>query len=371
MARRQEVQPGWWFTTEWAEVAPASVHHRRFREQARPLGPHCPRLSRPPEGLAVSWGHAYWPGLVVYPVHQNAEQILDALADLARAAGADDTVLERQVQIYGDWHSGRETAQGIVRHLATATARAREERQRQAGHPNPAGFFLQPQRAEQAAEGVRKFVATYGPLVADFGEWLAAGERARVGRGHPAVEPLWQSPLARLGADVRLWPEEWRRWANSIHTKLSPRRDPPFLVPAPVGFYLWGASMLIALRRHPEWPGCQLFLAGRLSSMRLLPDGLLLRGVTTAEQDHLPTARLWGELLDYLALAAAYARQPDAPLGLRVCANPECGKAFVTMHRGRRYCRKCSNSRVHAVMASRRYRAKRARARWPARANAS
>jgi len=362
MTRQQEVQPGWWFTTEWAEVAPASVHHKRFREQARPLGPHCPRLSRPPEGLAVSWGHAYWPGLVVYPVHQNAEQILDALADLARAAGADDDTLQRQTRIYTDWHSGRETAQGIAGHLARSTVRAREERQRQAGRPNPVGFFLQPQRTEQAAEKVREFVASYGPLVADFGEWLAAGERARVGRGHPAVEPLWQSPLARLGADVRLWPEEWRRWANSIHAKLSPLREPPFLVPAPVAFYLWGAFMLTALRRHPEWPGCQLFLAGRLSSMRLLPDGLLLRGANTAEQDR-PTARLWGELLDYLAFAAACPRLADAPLGLRVCANPECEKPFVTRHRGRRYCPECSNSRVHARMASRRYRAKKARSR--------
>ena len=289
MAQQQEVQPGWWFTTEWAEVAPARVHHKRFREQARPLGPHCPRLSRPPEGLAVSWGHAYWPGLVVYPVHQNAEQILDALADLARVAGADDDTLQRQTRIYTDWHSGRETAQGIAGHLARSTVRAREERQRQAGHPNPVGFFLQPQRTEQAAGKVREFVASYGPLVADFGEWLAAGERARVGRGHPAVEPLWQSPLARLGADVRLWPEEWRRWANNIHAKLSPLREPPFLVPAPVAFYLWGSFMLTALRRHPEWPGCQLFLASRLASMRLLPESLLPRDLTPTAQCRPPT----------------------------------------------------------------------------------
>ena len=362
MTQQQEVQPGWWFTTEWARVASASAHHKRFREQARPLGRNRPRLSRPPAGLAVAWGSPYAPS-VLYLVHQNAERILEALADLARGAGADDTTLERQVQTYGDWHSGRETAQGIAGRLAGSTVRAWEERQRQAGHPNPVAFFLQPQRTEQAAEGVRELVATYGPLVADFGQWLAGGERARVGRGHPAVEPLWQSPLARLGADVRLWPEEWRRWANSIHTKLSPLRDPPFLVPAPVGFYLWGASMLTALRRHPEWPGCQLFLAGRLSSMRLRPDSLLLRGTTTAEQSQPPRVRLWGELLDYLALAAAYPRQSDTPLDLRVCAYPECGESFASTHRGRRYCPKCSTARVHALMASRRYRAKKARSR--------
>jgi len=363
MAQQQEVQPGWWFTTQWAEVALASAHHMRFREKARPLGKSRPRLSQPPDGLAVAWGSPYLPDLVLYPVHHNAERILTALADLAKADGADDTILERQVQTYNDWHFGQETAQGIAGLLARSTDSAREARKRQAGHPNPAGFFLQRQRTERAAESVREFVSTWGPLVVDFARWLAAGERAGVGRGHPAVEPLWGSPLARLGADALLWPEDWRRWAASIHSKLSLRRDPPFLVPSPVGFYLWAAYLLTALRRHPEWPGCQLFLASRLASMRLLPESLLPRDLTPTAQCRPPTMWLWGELLDYLALAAAYLRQDDAPLGLRVCANPECGETFATAHRGRRYCAKCSNPRVHAIIASRRYRAKRARAR--------
>jgi len=361
MAQQQEVQPGWWFTTEWAEVASASAHHKLFRQRARPLGRSRPRLSRPPAGLAVTWGSPYSPDLVLYPVHHNAQRILNDLRELATAAGADDTMLERQVQTYNDWHSGRETAQGIAGLLARSTEQAREARKRQSGHPDPAGFFLQPQRTEWAAEGVRQFVSRWGPLVVDFGGWLAAGERAGVGRGHPFLEPLWGSPLARLGADALLWPQDWRRWAASIHSKLSARRDPPFLVPAPVGFYLWAAYLLTALRRHPEWPGCQLFLASRLASMRLLPESFLPRDLTTAPQGRPPTARLWGELLEYLALAAAYPRQDDASLDLRVCANPECGEAFATTHRGRRYCPKCSNPRVHAVMASRRYRAKRSR----------
>lgn len=361
MTQQQEVQPGWWFTTAWAEVALARAHHTRFREKTRPLGKSRPRFSQPPEGLAVAWGSPYSPDLVLYPIHHNAERILTALADLAKADGADDTMLERQVQTYSDWHSGRETAQAIASLLARSTDWARAARERQAGHPDPARFFLQRQRTERAAEGVRKFVATWGPLVVDFAGWLAAGERAGVGRGHPFLEPLWGSPLARLGADALLWPQDWRRWAASIHSKLSARRDPPFLVPAPVGFYLWAAYLLTALRRHAEWPGCQLFLASRLASMRLLPETFLPRELTTAARGRAPTARLWGELLEYLALAAAYARQDGASLDLRVCANPECGETFATTHRGRRYCPKCSNPRVHAVMASRRYRGKRPR----------
>lgn len=362
MTQQQEVQPGWWFTTQWAEVAPASVHHKRFREQARRLGRSRPRLARPPAGLAVAWGSPAAPALL-YQVHPNAERILAALTQLATVDGAEDTMLERQVQIYWDWHSGREAAPGVVGLLARSTIAAREQRTRQAGHPDPAGFFLQRHRAERAAEPVRKFAAKWGPLVVDFAEWLFASERVRVGRGHPEIEPLWTSPLARLGADAKLWPQEWSRWAASIYTRLSPHRDPPFLVPAPVAFYLWAAYLLTALRRHPEWPGCQLFLASRLASMRLLPDSFLVRDPTPVEQAQPPTARLWGELLDYLALAAAFPRREDASLGLRTCANPECDASFTTLHRGRRYCAKCSNPRVHALMASRRYRAKKARAR--------
>ncbi len=363
MARVSEVKPGWWFTTEWAEVMPASAHHRRFREKARPLGRNRPRLSRPPAGLAVVWGSPYAPELVLYPIHDNAHRILEDLFHLARSAGADDTTLKRQVQTYSDWHVGRETAQGIAGYLAGWTEQAREERKRQAGHPEPVGFFFQPQRAERSAEGVRQFVCRWGPLVVDFGAWLAAGERVRLGRGHPNLEPLWGSPLARLGADARLWPAQWLRWAHDIHTKLSARRDPPLLVPAPVGFYLWAASMLTALQRHPEWPGCQLFLASRLAAMRLLPDSLLPREPDPSPRGGPPAARLWGELLDCLALAAAYPQHSDTPIELRVCAYPECGETFATAHRGRRYCPKCSNPRVHALMASRRYRAKKARSR--------
>jgi len=357
---QQEIRPGWWFTSQWAEVAPASAHHRRFRERARPLSRRRFHLSRAPDGLAVAWGHAYVPQLAHYPVtgNQNSERILDALADLARADGADDDLLQHRMQIYEDWHVGRETAQGVAGTLARATAEAREARGRQSGHPNPAQFFLQPQRAEQAAERVRQFVSTFGPLVVDFGAWLAAGERAQVVRGHPAVEPLWGSPLAWLGADALLWPEEWRRWADSIHSRLSPRLDPPVLVPAPLGFYLWAAYMLTALRGHPEWPGCSLFLAARLASMRLLPDSFVFPGRARSEPGQSPMVRLWGELLDYLALAAASPQHGDAPLRLQVCANPDCGENFTTTDRRRRYCATCSDPRIHALMASRRYRAK-------------
>jgi hypothetical protein len=354
-----QIHPGWWFTTQWAEVAPARSFHKRFLEKARILGRYRPQLARAPEGWGIAWGHAYWPGLIVYPVSRNAPRILDALAALVKQAGLDQELLQRQVQSYHDWHAGRETAQGVAGHLASVTARAQEERQRQAGHPNPVAYFFQPQRLELLAPALQQFVTDYGPLVTDFGEWLTAGAHLRVARGHPAVEPLWQSPLARIGADIQLWPEEWQRWATSIHIKLAPRRDPPLLAPAPAGFYLWGAAMLTALHQHPEWPGCQLFLASRLASLRLLPDDLLLRSAKT-EPTPLATTRLWGNLLDYLALAATTPRMTDDPMGLRFCARPECGESFIAMHRGRRYCDQCSNSRVHALMASRRYRRKKA-----------
>ncbi len=116
--------------------------------------------------------------------------------------------------------------------------------------------------------------------------------------------------------------------------------------------------MLTALRRHPEWPGCSLFLAARLASMRLLPDSIVLPGRARSEPGQSPMMRLWGELLDYLALAAAYPQHGDAPLRLQVCANRDCEENFTTTDRRRRYCAACSGPRVHALMASRRYRGK-------------
>jgi hypothetical protein len=359
MEEQREVRPGWWFTTEGAEVAPARAHHQRFREKARPLGPRMPRLAAPPEGLAVAWGSPY--AASTYPVGRNAPRLLGDLAALLRDDGAQDTVLARHARIYLDWHAGEEAAPGLAGLLAGHTRWARGARGRQRGHPNPLAFFLQPQRCERAAEGVRTFVARWGPLVVDFAGWLIATERSRVDRGHPLVEPLWLSPLARLGAEGLLWPSEWRRWVTSIRDRLSARHDPPLLTPVPVAFYLWAAAMLTALHRHPEWPGCQLFLANRLASMRLLPEGLLAAELTDEERARPQTAWLWGELLDYLALAATSLQRDEPYLHWRRCANPECDATFSTAHRGRRYCDACSGPKVHAVMASRRYRARKQR----------
>jgi len=333
-----EVRPGFWSAKGEAEVMTAKLYHEHhfkdWREWRRPL-------PRPPAGLVVfplsSKPH---PRVELYAVERRARGALSALRRVVEAARAQKR-LRWAVQEY---HTV-ERPQG-------APAKSDSE---------VGDFCLLAAEQPAVAKAVAAFVRKYGDLVRDFGRWCADTEYG----GYAASGSLFarNSPLPLLGRERFLWPKPWRRWAVRIYDRfrLLGRWEP---VPAPVAFYVWAALMLTALREHPEWLGSQLFLANRLASLRLLAGGdwtrrrREIRGKGPAAQNRLP---IWavGELLDYLALSAAFGEWPvpaakvERQGAMVKCAN--CGVLFSTDDGRRRYCGE-NCARCSDAICARRYR---------------
>jgi hypothetical protein len=219
-------------------------------------------------------------------------------------------------------------------------------------------FCLEAGEEEPIQSLAAAFVTEFGPLIQDFGAWCSDTEYGAFVSRHPVSSLDLTSPLLQLGHERFLWPEPWRNWAIGSYRHAA-RRAPVPLVPPPAGFYVWAALMLTALSDHPEWPGCQLFLSNRLASLRLVDDAAWAPWLV---EHHKPprgrrfSARLHGELLDYLALAAAYRSSAARADELRTTTCAYCGTPFLTGDGRRRYCDRCSSPQTHNAVAQQRYR---------------
>lgn len=277
----------------------------------------------PPEGADEQYRYEY-------PVAPYCADILNALAELARAAG------------YGRPQAMAEVGEDYFRTwLEKQSASAGEASYRPSRRQSQARVALQV-ASERCAPRVREFVSRYGELVRDFAGWCA-----RV-QGQP-----WEHPdLAYSGHEARWW-GEWATWAQGWGR----RAEGPLDLAAPVAFYLWAAVMLTALRRHPEWPGCQVFLANRIAGLRLGCGGQLRSLWLDAtgkgrrpERVGKANVFVYGDLLDYLGAAAGARGWEDRA---RVCANPECRAVFVSGDGRRRYCEGCANKQVRDRLSAR------------------
>jgi hypothetical protein len=197
-------------------------------------------------------------------------------------------------------------------------------------------------------KAVAKFVTRYGDLIRDFGRWSADTEYG----GYVASGSMFpeDSPLPLLGNERFLWPRHWRRWAVGVHERFKVL-DRGEIVPSPVAFYVWAALMLTALHEHPEWPGCQLFLANRLASLRFVCGADWPRRKKTA-QERIPVWAV-GELLDYLALSAAFGPWPVPARKGEAVRCSSCGHPFKPKHGRERYCSEVCRKDANAARARR------------------
>ncbi len=280
------------------------------------------------------------------PLIQARAALENALSDLAAATAAGDDAARARAE------SGRAEARARL---------ARAERQMkqapQMGASALAAFCLEVAERKPVQECVADFVAAFGPLILDFGAWCVDAEYGAFVSRHPASALDLSSSLLQLGYERFMWPTQWRKWATTCYERATcvlPVRP----VAAPVAFYVWAAHMLTALREHPEWPGCQLFLANRLASLRLVADATWfpeLAARLRPRQGRRLAARLYGELLDYLALAAAR-WGPASATHPSVVPCENCGVSFVTTDGRRSYCDACSNRKTRNRVGQRRYR---------------
>ncbi|MFB3881006.1 MAG: hypothetical protein ACE149_07065 [Armatimonadota bacterium] len=224
------------------------------------------------------------------------------------------------------------------------------------GESELAAFCLEKAEEFEVQALAVRFVAEYGPLILDFGVWCYDDAYGAFVSRHWASADDVRSPLRFLGSERRLWPAGWSKWAATAYRTAGREIEPTPIIPPPVGFYVWAAYMLTALSDHPYWAGCQLFLANRMGSMRLAPMAWLPGFGQREAPGKGPrvSARLYGELLDHLALAAAYQRGPTIAETATLCAN--CGVWFATADRRRRYCDGCRRPQVRDAARSRRYR---------------
>ena len=237
-----------------------------------------------------------------------------------------------------------------------ASAR-REAAERSSGEDELAVFCLEVAEKESVQEIAAEFVNKYGPLILDFGAWCHDTEYGSFASRHPATALDYAAPVRLLANERFIWPRRWRRWATELFVTAGRFVEPPPKVPPPVGFYVWAAYMLTALRDHPEWRGCQLFLANRLASLRLVSDVTWFPALAkhfTSHQGRRLAARLHGELLDYLALAAAYRSGPRSIERIVLCQR--CGVLFPAADGRRRYCDSCSKPKVRNAVRAQRYR---------------
>jgi len=221
-----------------------------------------------------------------------------------------------------------------------------------------AAFCLKAAEKEPVQRAAAAFVDRFGPLILDFGAWCFDTEYGAFPRLHPASALSTTSCLVQLGHERFLWPRGWRQWATKSYQHVM-HIWPTRMVPPPVGFYVWAAYMHTALSEHPEWPGCQLFLANRLASLRLVSDEAWFPSLmesTKRRQGRRLSARLYGELLDYLALAAAYRSSSGRAKDQRMVICKNCRAAFLIDDGRRSLCGDCSNAKIRNAVAQREYR---------------
>jgi len=282
-----------------------------------------------------------------HPLREARVRMEKAVKHLAAATAAGDVMAISRAE------SDRAEARGLL-------ARADQEmaRTRPWAESALAAFCLEAAERAAVQECAVRFVEQFGPLILDFGAWCSDAEYGAFVSRHPASAADVSSYLLQLGHERFLWPRQWREWASECYDRAA-LHSPIHRVPAPVGFYVWAAYMLTALRDHPERPGCQLFLANRLASLRLMRDAdwfLELAEWTNPHQGRRLSARLHGELLDHLALAAAHRRSSATAKDPRPAQCEHCETAFVTSDGRRRYCDACSNRRIRHRVGQRRFR---------------
>ncbi|MBN1458754.1 MAG: hypothetical protein JXA57_04405 [Armatimonadetes bacterium] len=339
----------------------------------------------------------------LYEVAPRARKALDLLERLARASGGGSTnALERLADAYS-WitqpdvvcladvfrlHGLLFEAQEEFDRVTSSLEDARETGAKPsiiAGHEakraqlrtrlaalnrkvkmSPAGddelglFCMAAAETKGVQEIASTFVEEYGPLILDFGTWCNETGYGYRARRDPALEGHYTTPLRFLANERYMWPKRWRRWAIDASLDALARGEPPAAVAPPVGFYVWAAYMLTALREHPEWAGCRIFLANRLASLRLVSDGdwnpALVNHYPSREGRRL-AARLHGELLDYLALGAVYHGGQRSIDKIVPCAR--CLTPFPSDDGRRRYCDSCSKPKYRRAVRAQRYRERR------------
>ena len=233
-------------------------------------------------------------------------------------------------------------------------------------------------RDTRVQEAVRSFVSDYGPLIVDFGGWCCDA-----GHGPPSyVVATGERPASlydHLGEERLIWPRKWRLWGRGIRTAFEAEYPVWPWVPAPVGFYVWGAYIITALRDNPSELASQVFLANRLASLRLAseptapvhpvttievrrPDGTIAEVISLGPPEEqgpprTPPVYLFGELLDYLALAVAYRSNVQQLRGeQRAVVCESCGETLRTSDGRRRYCDYCSKPNIRDAVRQQRRR---------------
>jgi hypothetical protein len=261
------------------------------------------------------------------PVALGALSALENVADVSGYGG--EQALKRVVDDYWQVAEAGRKSQTMTE-ILTAAARPSVIR--------AVGEFISGRKGRKGRPGSQGF----GPLVHDFGLWCAQVTSAVPVRVPPALFPEEVDARYRMGREHIFWRPDWLNWAAAIYRAGCRRPEFYHALPAPVAFYFWAALMLTALRAHPEWLGCRLFLANRMASLRVVHSGLwfllLDRNRTTAEELRDGPTRIVGNLLDYLGAAAGQTRWAQT---LGKCRRPGCTNWFDARDLRYGYCGAC------------------------------
>ena len=177
---------------------------------------------------------------------------------------------------------------------------------------------------------IQEFVAQYGPLVHDFAEFC------RPVRNFPKLFAFAPNDITNYGGLEYYLYMQWATYGESLRKAGLVASNITPLLWTPVKFYLWAADLLAALQQNPDWPGCRLFLANRMASLRLLP----ANNWGIVKKDFY----IIGELLDYMALQVAFGMVPTAEGEIWNCQNPDCkaeSPIFTRIDRRFQYCPAC------------------------------
>ena len=375
------LEPGEWIFTEYARSAPAAEYASDYDSAPWMSAPNAvhERIPPAPTDMPLLWpyqerwrfpgGYAY-SSAEQYSVPKRAEEALGALRLIVEAArktpekllGERKSLWRKHESYYG---------------LFADRYFLKDE--------SPLGsYFVRAAQRKPVIQAAVAFCQTYGPLVTEFAPLCLPSHEALPYRSRWDLSLLQGQP----GREWLLWPHAWRQWVGRVTVLLTEEGCPALLhIPAPVALSVWAAYSLVALREHPEWGSSKQFLANRYLRLRLLNDSrwglpvaghLVTGGVgfpytpragrSQDREDAEATSRIgrraeaavlnrrvhsrstsgrgagyvrvYGELLDYLALAVAFPRRPRPVESMSHCQ--ECGELFNSEWDGRRhYCQRC------------------------------